>query len=119
MIPPVFRDNTTLIKNHPMRNHLFCVGIRSALGVLVMSNKINNKLLIVLSALVVIIFLNKFFKLPQVWKVYMRTVLVYFIIFLLAFKFGEKYNTVIGTLIIVDALMGLQSRHIFDRLSLL
>ena len=119
MIPEVFRDNTTLIKNHPMRNHLFCVALRSTLGILVISDKINNKILLLFSILVVVMFLNKFFKLPNVWKVYMRTVLVYFIIFILAFKFGDKYNTVSGTLIIIDALMGLQSRHIFDRLSLL
>jgi hypothetical protein len=119
MIPEIFRDNTTLVKNHPMRNHLFCVSLRSILGLLVISNKVNKYVILVISFLVVVMFLSKFFKLPNVWKVYMRTVIVYSIVFLLTIKFGEQYNSVSGTLIIVDALMGLQSRHIFDRLSLL
>jgi hypothetical protein len=100
MIPEVFRDNTTLVKNHPMRNH-------------------SKNIILIISFLVAAMFLSKFFKLPNVWKVYMRTVIVYSIVFLLTLKFGEQYNSVSGTLIIVDALMGLQSRHIFDRLSLL
>ena len=119
MIPEVFRDNTTIVKNHPMRNHLFCVSLRSILGLLVISNKINKNIILVISLLVLVMFLQKFFKLPNVWKVYMRTVIVYAIVFILTLKFGDQYNSVSGTLIIVDALMGLQSRHIFDRLSLL
>ena len=119
MIPEVFRDNTTLVKNHPMRNHLFCVSLRSILGLLVISNKISKNIILIISFLVVVMFLQKFFKLPNVWKVYMRTVIVYSIVFLLTLKYGDQYNSVSGTLIIVDALMGLQSRHIFDRLSLL
>lgn len=119
MIPEVFRDNTTIVKNHPMRNHLFCVSLRSILGILVISNKINKNILLIISFLVLVMFLAKFFKLPNVWKVYMRTVIVYAIVFILTLKFGDQYNSVSGTLIIVDALMGLQARHIFDRLSLL
>ena len=119
MIPEVFRDNTTVVKNHPMRNHLFCVSLRTILGLLIISNKISKNIILIISFLVVFMFLSKFFKLPNVWKVYMRTVIVYAIVFILTIIFGDKYNSVSGTLIIVDGLMGLQSRHIFDRLSLL
>ena len=61
-------------------------------------------------------FTYKFFKLPNVWKVYLRTVLFYAIVFFLVTKYENKYNNVAGTLIIVDALMGLQSRHMFEQI---
>jgi hypothetical protein len=119
MIPEIFRDNTTIIKNHPMQNHLFCVSIRSLLGILIITNKIKKKLLLIICVFIILGFLSKFFKLKNVWKVYMRTVFVYSIVLVLTFIYGDKYNSISGILIIVDGLMGLQSRHIFDRMSLL
>ena len=119
MIPEIYRDNTTIVKNHPLRNHLACVILRISLGVLVINNTIPTKILILLCLFVVLTFGNKFFKLPNVWKVYLRTVLIYATIGLLILRYGDKYTNIYGTLMIVDALMGLQSRHIFDRLSLL
>jgi hypothetical protein len=119
MIPEIYRDNTTIVKNHPMRNHLGCIILRICLGVLVINHTIPTKYLLILCLFVVLVFGNKFFKLPNVWKVYMRTVLIYATIGLLILKYGDKYTTLYGTLIIVDALMGLQARHIFERLSLI
>ena len=119
MIPEIYRDNTTIVKNHSMINHVGCVIIRIGLGILVLNNTIPTNILGIFCLFIVLGFGNKFFKLPNVWKVYIRTVLVYATIGLLILLYGNKYTTVYGTLIIVDALMGLQSRHIFDRLSLL
>ena len=42
---------------------------------------------------------------------------MFILIFTVLYK--EKYNQLTGLLIIVDALMGFQSRHIFDRMGLL
>jgi hypothetical protein len=78
---------------------------------------VNTILIICLS--VVSIFTYKYIILPNVWKVYLRTVIVYLLVGLSNLVYKDKYSSVNGTLIIVDALMGLQSRHIFDRLGLL
>jgi hypothetical protein len=119
MIPEIFRDNTTIIKNHPVENHLFCVFIRSLLGILIITNKINKTLILIICVFIVLGFLNKYFKLKNVWKVYMRTIFVYSIVLVLTLLYGDKYNIISGTLIIVDGLMGMQSRYIFDKMSLL
>ena len=83
------------------------------------TDKLPTKIIIILAVFIVIAFSYKFYKLPNVWKVYLRTVLVYFIVLILSLKYNNRYNNISGTLIIVDALMGLQSRHIFDRIGLL
>ncbi len=119
MIPEVYRDNTTMVKNHSTYSHLGCVILRCVLGVLVINKTIPTKILLILSLIIAIGFAYKYFKLKNVWKVFSRTVIVYAIIAILILKYNDKYSTVYGILIIVDALMGLQSRHIFDRLSLL
>ncbi len=119
MIPEVYRDNTTIVKNHSSYSHLGCVIFRSILGILVINKTIPTKILLILSLFIAISFTYKYFKLRNVWKVFSRTIIVYTIIAILILKYDDKYSTVYGILIIVDALMGLQSRHIFDRLSLL
>jgi hypothetical protein len=119
MIPEIYKDNTTLKKNHTQYTHLVCILIRITLGSLIILGKIPSTIILLLSLFVIIVFLNKFFKLQNVWKVYMRTVLVYLFVLIFTFLYKEKYNNLSGLLIIVDALMGLQSRHHFDRLGLL
>ncbi len=119
MIPEIYKDNTTIKKDHTQYTHLFCVLLRITIGSLLILNKIPNIVIIILSVLTVIMFLNKFLKLQNVWKVYMRTVLVYGLVAVSSLIYKEKYNNLAGLLIIVDALMGLQSRHHFDRLGLL
>ena len=122
----IFQDNTTIIKNHTMKTYIFCVLFRILLGLLIITNKLSKKLIIIISLLVIIIFLYKYFKLPLVWKVYLRTILIYTTVLILTVlstrsldNRDNNYNNISGTLIIIDALMGLQSRHIFSRISLL
>ena len=116
MIPEVLRDNTTIVKNHTLKTHIFCILLRIVLGLLIISNKISLNIIQILSLFVVITFTYKFFKLSHIWKVYMRTVLSYAIVLFLVAYYKDKYLNVAGTIIIVDALMGLQSRHIFEQI---
>jgi hypothetical protein len=118
-IPEIFRDNTTIIKNHSIKTHIVCILLRIILGILVINKTLSINLIILLSLFVITMFGYKYFKLPNVWKVYFRTVLIYSIVLILTLKYGDNYRQISGTLIIVDSLMGLQSRHIFERLSLL
>jgi hypothetical protein len=116
MIPELLRDNTTIVKNHSLKTHIFCILLRISIGLLIITDKISKNIIQLLSLFVVLMFAYKFFKLPNVWKVYMRTVLFYTIVLFLVTKYDNKYNNIAGTLIIVDALMGLQSRHIFEQI---
>lgn len=120
MIPDIYADHIARV-GRPEKPyiHYICVLTRIIIGILVINKTIPIKILLLFSLSVVIIFLAKYFKLPNVWKVYARTIFVYGIVGLLALKYGEEYRNIYGTLIIVDALMGLQARHIFDRLGLL
>ena len=90
--------------------------LRICIGLLIITDNISKNIIQLLSFFIVFMFTYKFFKLPNVWKVYLRTVLFYAIVFFLVTKYENKYNNVAGTLIIVDALMGLQSRHIFEQI---
>lgn len=118
MIPEIYRDNTTS-KNNTQYTHLGCVLLRIGLGSLIILNKIPSTIILLICIVVVLFFLNKFLKLKNVWKVYLRTILVYTLIGISSIFYKEKYNQLSGLLIIVDSLMGLQSRHHFDRLGLL
>lgn len=117
-IPEELKDNTTIIKNHTLKTYIFCVLLRIILGLFIITNKISVRLISIICIFIILTFLNKYFKLNKVWKVYLRTVLVYSIVLLLTIKYDNQYNHVSGILIITDALMGLQSRHIFDRIGL-
>jgi hypothetical protein len=101
-IPPRLRDAHTLVPNHPLLNHLGCVALRAGLGLWTVRHGLPP-----LAALAIAAFfaLSWVFK-PPSWKVYLRTVLVYLLV-----AFPPTPKEVAGTLIIVDALMGLQSRH--------
>lgn len=119
MIPDKLKDNTTIIKNHTLKTHIFCILLRIIIGLLIITNNLSKLVIQILSLFVVIMFFYKFIKLPIVWKVYLRTVIAYAIVLFLVTKYNDKYNNVAGTIIIIDALMGLQSRHIFEKIGLL
>lgn len=100
-IPPRLRDEFTIVPNHPMRNHLGCVLLRIALGLYTLRHGLPPEAALGIAAFFALSFCLK----PPTWKVYLRTVLVYLLVPLVPKEVG-------GALIIVDALMGLQSRHI-------
>lgn len=116
MIPEVLRDNTTIVKNHTLKTHIFCILLRISIGLLLITNNIPKNIIQILSLFVIITFTYKFFKIEHIWKVYLRTVLSYAIVLFLVTKYNDRYYNVAGTIIIIDALMGLQSRHIFEQI---
>lgn len=110
-------DHTTIVKNHNVYTHLGCVFIRCIIGVailLLQNNKnFQNKWiqygLIIGCIITMIVFATKHFvKKNPLWKVYLRTVIAYGVIGLMIHQ--QKYD-IAGTIIITDALLGLQSRH--------
>ena len=116
MIPELVKDNTTIIKNHTLKTHIFCILLRIAIGLLIITDNLSQFIIQILSIFVIIIFSYKFLKIEHIWKVYLRTILIYIIVLFLVTKYNNKYNSVAGTLIIIDSLLGLQSRHIFEQI---
>lgn len=123
MIPSRLIDKTTLIeklnKSHTTYSHLVCVIIRILLGLMIYYKYNifqNNYLIIILSLFIILLFGYKLIITHnKTWKVYLRTILIYIIILIINLIDSTKsktMNNISGILIIIDALMGLQSRHI-------
>lgn len=119
MIPEILRDGTTIIKNHTIKTYIFCILLRIIIGLLTMTDNLSVLIIQLLSIFVIIFFTYKFIKVSNIWKVYLRTILAYSVILLLSFLYGDKYMNICGLLIIVDALMGLQSYYVFDKIGFL
>jgi hypothetical protein len=127
MIPERLIDLTTVFekqnKIHTLYTHLGCVLLRIILGLLIYYKVKGFKsytLVSILCILVITFFGNKvFITQNKTWKVYIRTVLFYSIGLIInstdyhILKIYDKQSrNVAGLIIIFDALMGLQSRHI-------
>ncbi len=119
MIPELLKDNTTIIKNHTIKTYIFCILLRIMIGLFIITDKIPLDVLKLLCLFVIIFFTYKFLKITHIWKVYLRTILSYAIVLFLITKYNNKYYSVAGTIIIIDALMGIQSQHIFDQIGFL
>lgn len=131
MIPDRLIDRTTSYekngKSHTLYTHLFCIILRVLLGLMVYykMGMFKNPPYI-LFILIIIIFSNKLFLTQnKTWKVYLRTIIMYSIIIIMNLLDNRMNNfsgnaspsigsntNVSGLLIIMDAMMGLQSRHI-------
>lgn len=114
-IPEALRDTHTWIPNHSAIHHAGCVLLRCALGVYFLTGtddiSENETYWWMFFGLLTCCFFT--YKLVitgnTTWKVYARTILVYALVSVLMFH-GKRDAA--GVLILVDALMGLQSRHI-------
>lgn len=116
-LPQHLIDTTTLIPNHSAYTHFGCVALRCLLG-LYLITRYDGKRVEFASFLAVLgtalaFFLYKSITAKKTWKVYSRTVLTLTIAsILLLFAEKDAAKLVGGTLLIVDAMMGLQSRYI-------
>lgn len=127
MIPERLEDKFTATyqkgQRHNTYTHLGCVLLRIILGLLIYF-KIgffkNILFLLCLYITILIFFSHKLFITKnKTWKVYIRTILYYTISLLINSLDHYKFNifnsqirNISGLLIIIDSLMGLQSRHI-------
>ena len=103
------RDKNTSIQDHSFLHYLVCVLLRIGLGVsLVTTNYFSAQFITRFCILISLFFFYKAINNSPTWKVYSRTVLTY----LLVAHIYHSSRTMSGTLIIMDALLGLQSRHI-------
>ncbi len=113
---PIIVDHNTVVRNHNVYTHLGCVLLRCMIGAaIISSNNGSNDVgmgWVIFCIIVAIIFASKYIsyssKNTVVWKTYLRTVISYS---LAGAGIYNGYNKQAGLLVIVDALMGLQSRH--------
>lgn len=115
-IHPKISDPTVQNISHNMYAHIGCVMLRCALGsVLILSppNKVKCKYRwLLLCGMVILIFGSKYIRFIYsnrvVWKSYLRTITAYAIA---AGMIQKNKFDIAGTIIIMDALAGIQSRH--------
>ena len=115
-IPAHLVDPTTLVKGHTMYSHLGCVALRCAIGLFFLlaytQSMAEDVIFSMLFGGLLLFFLYKFFRVKKTWKVYLRTVVTLALsIILMLTAEKDTAGTAVGLLLIVDALMGLQSRY--------
>lgn len=122
-IPMRLIDQTTYMrtvcnKYHTINTYLFCLILRCILGILIFEGFINSTIISILCLGVIIIFGNKFINNIKSWKNYLRIVIIYSIILLINNLSidNDKKNNISGILIILDMIMGEQSRFIATNL---
>ncbi len=112
-IPNIFIDKMNINKNNNTFTHLFCIILRIVIGLLIINGVLKNEYIYILSIFIVSFFMYKFIVNKDTWKVYLRTIITYCLV--IYFTYNNLMSQA-GIVIIVDSLMGLQSRHIFDQL---
>jgi len=110
-----------LYPNHTIFTHLGCVALRSTLGVVLMNPRLCRKTqrsIMVLIGVAILVFGFKYFNQlhdnTTVWKTYPRMLIAYSVALYLVYTNQSQYA---GLLIVVDALMGVQSRHMASALT--
>ena len=127
MIPERLIDMTTIIakqnRRHTEYTHLGCILLRILLGILIyykISIFKNYNFLMFFYIMVLIAFSNKLIITKnKSWKVYIRTLIFYSLNIIINTtdkykynKYNKQPNNLTGLIVIFDAIMGLQSRHI-------
>ena len=127
VMPERLEDQYTSIykqgKRHNTYTHLGCVMLRILLSLLIyfkLGIFKNLLFLIILIISVIVFFTYKLYITKnKTWKVYIRTLLLYIISLIINLLDNYKYKTfntdsrnISGILIMLDAIMGLQARHI-------
>lgn len=118
---PELADKTTVYyktfnKPQPWYNHLMCVIFRIIIGLIILNiDTITNESILAYTTVIILIFFSKFVFSPPSWKVYLRTVLLYIII-LVNYK-NKNFKSIAAAMVMLDGIMGLQSRFIQANLS--
>jgi hypothetical protein len=111
----VVDKTTSLYPRHTVYTHLGCICLRTVLGLVLLNSELDHKnktRSIVLFLVILLMFGCKYLSFlahnTVVWKAYPRTLMAYASALYLIHKNQSRSA---GMLVLVDGLMGLQSRH--------
>jgi len=111
-IADIVVDKTTkLYPNHTIYTHLGCVLLRTCIGLVLINSNLGHAhptYFIYMFIAVLLMFSVKYVTTNNVWKFYPRPLIAYASA-LVSVSMGHPVQA--GMLVVVDALMGLQSRH--------
>ena len=93
--------------------YYICIFIRIIFGIIIFNGLLDNYVstIIIITLCISFIFLYKFLTVKHIYKVYFRTSIIYGLISFLYIKNIENKKIISGILIIIDALMGFQSKY--------
>ena len=118
-IPDYLVDKTLVSGIYAPYVYIFCIFLRIILGYLILNKKINNVFIYLLSAFVIINFSNKRNKFiknnTKTWKLYGRTIGAYSLVMIFTYfniDLKQKDYNIGGLIIIIDTLLGIESRYI-------
>ncbi len=113
--------STALYPHHNAFTHMGCVLIRTTLGLTLMRTNLSPAIRMTIIRIIIVVlimfgvkYISQTVNETMTWKVYPRTLIAYSSALYLMSQHQEQQA---GLLIIVDALMGLQSRHMASVLS--
>lgn len=113
-IPARLTDSTTFLTNHTVWTHFVCVTIRCLVAFYlwkVYEPGRDRVAVTILCISILFIFTYKYFYVKS-WKVFARVVFVYSMVLAVLYTLStEQAKTIAGLLIVMDAMMGLQSRY--------
>lgn len=113
-------DKTIKTKDN-VAGHVFllCVCIRIAIGVLIVAGYLKKWQIIALCSLIIFVFSAKFRVVGNsTWKCYDKVIISYLSVLSLQFISKDKYvNQSAGFILMMDALLGLNSRCLVSKLS--
>lgn len=129
-IPELLVDKTTILEkggaqwlppSHTQFTYLFCVLLRIIIGILIYQNVLSSNFVIILVLIILIVFGSKYYNIVKnrksLWKNYQRHVISYSIVLITQlFNLPDK-EKISGIIIILDALLGQQSRFITTNMS--
>lgn len=118
-IPDNLVDKSLVSSIYAPYIYIFCIFLRIILGYQILNKKINNGFIYLVSAFVIIHFSNKrnrFIKNNiKTWKLYGRTIGAYSLLIMFTYfniDLKQKDYNIGGLIIIIDALLGIESRYI-------
>lgn len=113
-IPVRLRDSTTFLPNHTVWAHFVCVAIRClvALYFWKVYEPDRDRLAVTILCIAILFVFTYKYVFVKSWKVFARVVFVYSMVLSVLYTLStEQAKTIAGLLVVMDAMMGLQSRY--------
>lgn len=97
---------------------IICAAVRMALGALIVAGYVGNWAVIALCVVILSVFMSKYNTLGDSnWKCYPKVLISYLTILVMQFSPDKSVSRGAGFVMMMDSLIGLNSRHVVDILT--